>query len=204
MKLLVTAFEPFGEDKLNSSQEVLKMLPESLPGAEIVKAVLPVVFRSSAAMLFEVLAKEKPDAVLCLGQAGGRDALTPERVAINLNDARIPDNEGAQPVDEMILPEGPDAYFSSLPIKAMRDAIRETGLPSEISNTAGTFVCNQLMYALLNYIAHSDLKIRGGFLHLPYLDRQTADHPDKPGFPCEKLVQGVEAAVTAIAAQQKN
>lgn len=198
MKLLITAFEPFGEDPMNSAEEVLGRLPDSLCGARIIKATLPVVFGRSLQVLHEILMCEHPDAVLCLGQAGGREALTPERVAINLNDARIPDNAGQQPADEVIFGDGPDAYFSTLPVKSMVSAIRSAGIPAEISNSAGTYVCNQTMYGLLYFISHEFPGIRGGFLHLPYFNEQTAAHSDKPGLPLEDLVAGVTAAAETI------
>lgn len=198
MKLLVTAFEPFGGEKLNSAQEALRSVPDQINGAGIVKACLPVVFGRSMEMLREVIRREKPDAVLCLGQAGGRNALTPERIAINLNDARLPDNDGQQPVDELIFPDGPDAYFTTLPVKAMVNAIRDAGLPAEVSNSAGTYVCNQLIYGLMYFISHEFPAVRGGFLHLPYLDVQAAEHPGDPGLPCQDLTRGIIAAIKAI------
>lgn len=201
MKILVTAFEPFGEDQKNSAQETLKLLPDSICGARIIKKTLPVVFGSSIEILHKAIRLDQPDAVLCLGQAGGRSALTPERVAINLNDARIPDNEGRQPVDELIFRDGPDAYFSTLPIRRMASAICQEGVPAEISNSAGTYVCNQIMYGLLYYIAHEFPAVRGGFLHLPYYSDQAAEHPDKPNLPLSELVRGVTAAVGVIVSE---
>jgi len=198
MKLLVTAFEPFGGEKINSAQEALRSVPDQINGAEIVKTCLPVVFGRSMEMLREVIRREKPDAVLCLGQAGGRSALTPERIAINLNDARLPDNDGQQPVDELIFPDGPDAYFTTLPVKSMVNAIRDAGLPAEVSNSAGTYVCNQLIYGLMYFISHEFPAVRGGFLHLPYLDVQAAEHPGDPGLPCQDLTRGIIAAIKAI------
>lgn len=198
MKLLVTAFEPFGGEKLNSAQEALRSVPDQINGAGIVKACLPVVFGRSMEMLREMIRREKPDAVLCLGQAGGRSALTPERIAINLNDARLPDNDGQQPVDELIFPDGPDAYFTTLPVKSMVNAIRDAGLPAEVSNSAGTYVCNQLIYGLMYFISHEFPAVRGGFLHLPYLDVQAAEHPGDPGLPCQDLTRGIIAAIKAI------
>lgn len=198
MKLLVTAFEPFGGEKLNSAQEALRSVPDQINGAGIVKACLPVVFGRSTEMLREVIRREKPDAVLCLGQAGGRSALTPERIAINLNDARLPDNDGRQPVDELIFPDGPDAYFTTLPVKPMVNAIRDAGLPAEVSNSAGTYVCNQLIYSLMYFISHEFPAVRGGFLHLPYLDIQAAEHPGDPGLPCQDLTRGIIAAIKSI------
>ena len=198
MKILVTAFEPFGGDKLNSAQEALRFVPDEIRGAEIVKLCLPVAFGRSFDVLRDAIRREKPDAVLCLGQAGGRKAMTPERVAINLNDTRLPDNDGLQPVDEAIDPGGPDAYFSTLPAKSMVRAIRNAGVPAEISNSAGTFVCNRVMYGLLDCIAHEFPSVKGGFLHMPYMDEQAADHPEDPCLPRGELTRGVTAALEAI------
>ena len=202
MKILLTAFEPFDGEELNSSKEALLPVPEEISGSKIVKMNLPVEFGTSIQLLRDAICRERPDAVLCLGQAGGRKALTPERIAINVNDARIPDNAGQQPVDEVIYPDGPDAYFSTLPVKSMAEAIREAGVPAEVSNTAGTFVCNQLMYGLLYFISHEFPAIRGGFLHLPYLTEQTVSHPDDPGLSRADLTKGITAAVRAIIADR--
>lgn len=203
MKILVTSFEPFGGDKLNSSQEALRFVPDEIRGAHVVKRSLPVTFGRSAEQLREAIRSEQPDAVLCLGQAGGRNALTPERVAINLEDARIPDNDGLQPVDEAIDPEGPDAYFSTLPAKSMARAIRNAGLPSEVSNSAGTFVCNRVMYGLMDCLAHEFPLVKGGFLHMPYMEEQADEHPDEPRLPRADLTRGVIAAIEAIADQNE-
>lgn len=203
MKLLVTSFEPFGGDKLNSAQEALRFVPDEICGAEVVKLCLPVVFGRSSELLRDAIRREKPDAVLCLGQAGGRKALTPERVAINLNDARIPDNDGCQPVDEAIEPGGPDAYFSTLPAKSMVRAIRNAGVPAEISNSAGTFVCNRVMYGLMDCLAREFPSVRGGFLHMPYMEDQAADHPGDPCLSRADLTRGVIAAIEAIVEQNE-
>ena len=198
MKLLVTAFDPFGGDEINSAKETLAQIPEEISGAEIIKCCLPVVFGRSIQCLWNVIRCEQPDAVLCLGQAGGRSALTPERVAINLIDARIPDNDGQQPVDDLIMTDGPDAYFSTLPIKLMISAIREAGLPAEVSNSAGTYVCNQVMYGLMYLLSREFPTIRGGFMHLPYLDSQAVNHPGEVGLSQSELKCGVIAAIQAI------
>lgn len=203
MKLLVTAFEPFGGEELNSAQETLRLIPDEIHGAQIVKVDLPVVFGSSIKCLWAAIRREQPDAVLCLGQAGGRKALTPERVAINLNDARIPDNDGQQPVDDVIMADGPDAYFSTLPIKSMVSAIRSQNLPAEISNTAGTYVCNQVMYCLMYLISREFPGMRGGFMHLPYSDKQADSHPGEPVLSQTDLKNGVIAAIEAILSNAK-
>ena len=146
MKVLVTGFEPFGGEKVNPALEAIKGLPAEIHGAEVRWLEVPTVFHKSAQVLEEEMNRYQPDFVLCIGQAGGRSSLTPERVAINQDDARIPDNEGNQPIDLPIRSDGASAYFSSLPIKAMVQAIKKEGLPASVSNTAGTFVCNHLMY----------------------------------------------------------
>ncbi len=200
MKLLVTAFEPFGEDAVNSSEETLRMIPERIDGARIISVCLPVVFGKSVDMLRDVVERERPDAVLCLGQAGGSTELTPERVAINLEDASLPDNAGQQPSDAVIFPDGPAAFFSTLPVRKMTDAIREEGLPARMSNSAGTFVCNQLMYGLLYYLEREFPGVPGGFLHLPYLKEQADAHPGSFGLSREELAKGVMAAIRAVIA----
>lgn len=192
MKILLTSFEPFGTESLNASLEVMKLVGDRAGGAEIVKLTLPVVFGQSARLLEEAVMLEMPDAVLCLGEAGGRDELTPERVAINLQDARIPDNLGQQPQDQPVNPQGPDAYFTTLPVKAMAEAIRLAGLPAHVSLSAGTYVCNQLMYSLLHLSRRNHPQIRSGFMHLPYLKEQAASKsPPVTGFEAADMARGV-------------
>ncbi len=152
MKILLTAFEPFGGEAINPAQEAVNAIPERVAGARIVKLAVPTVFGRSIETVYEAMKRERPDAVLCVGQAGGRAELTVERVAINLIDAEIPDNEGLQPRDTPVFPDGPAAYFASLPVRAMAESIKGAGVPARISYTAGTFVCNQLMYGVLYYI----------------------------------------------------
>lgn len=177
MKLLLTAFDPFGGDKVNPALEAVKLVSEKVENVEVVKVEVPTVFRKSIATVAAAIAKEKPDAVLCIGQAGGRYDITPERVAINLDDARIKDNEGNQPIDVPIYEDGAPAYFSNLPIKAMVQHIREAGLPSSVSNTAGTFVCNHLMYGVLYTLAKEYPGVRGGFMHVPFIPEQVVGRP---------------------------
>ena len=172
MKLLLTAFDPFGGDKVNPALEAVKLVSEKVGNVEVVKLEVPTVFRKSIATVAAAIAKEKPDAVLCIGQAGGRYDITPERVAINLDDARIKDNEGNQPIDLPIYEDGAPAYFSDLPIKAMVQHIREAGLPASVSNTAGTFVCNHLMYGVLYTLATEYPGVHGGFMHVPFIPEQ--------------------------------
>ena len=200
MKILVTAFESFGGEALNSSREALTLADENTAGADIVKLILPVVFGESARLLEAAVQREAPDAVLCLGEAGGRDLITPERVAINLEDARIPDNAGVQPTDRPVEPGGPDACFTTLPVKRMALAIREAGLPASVSLSAGSFVCNHLMYSLLRFCRKEYPHMRAGFMHLPLLTAQAAAKtPPLPGFEAVDLARGIEAAIEAIA-----
>ena len=155
---------------------------------------------AQGAAVAEAIAREKPDAVLCIGQAGGRYDLTPERVAINLDDARIPDNEGNQPIDTPIFADGAPAYFATLPIKAMVAKIREAGLPASVSNTAGTFVCNHLMYGVLYTLAKHYPGVRGGFMHVPFIPSQTVNRPSPaPSMAQTDIARGIEAAIAAIA-----
>ena len=146
MKILVTGFDPFGDDKINPAIEAVKRLPDEIGGAKIVKLEIPTKFNVSAEVVHDAIVKEKPDYVLSIGQAGGRYELTPERVAINLDDGRIKDNAGYQPLNHTIHEDGENAYFTQLPIKAMAKAIREAGVPAAVSNTAGTYVCNHIFY----------------------------------------------------------
>ncbi len=197
MKLLLTGFEPFDGEDVNPSWLAAERVPDRVGDVDIVKARIPTSFARSLDVLRAAMAREAPDAVLCLGQAGGRSAMTPERVAVNVDDARIPDNDGAQPVDEPVVPGGPAAYFATLPVKAMVRAIREAGVPAELSNTAGTFVCNHLMYGLLHILAAERPAVLGGFMHVPYLPEQAAGK-DAPSLPLDGIVRGLEAAIAAI------
>ena len=199
MKVLLTAFDPFGEDKVNPALEAVKLVPSKIGTVDIVKLEVPTVFRKSIDKVVEAMKEEKPDVVLCIGQAGGRFDITPERVAINVDDARIKDNEGNQPVGP-IYEDGENAYFATLPIKAMVQKIRDAGLPSSVSNTAGTFVCNHLMYGVLYHIAKSFPSIRGGFIHVPFIPAQVVDRPSpSPSLSMDDIAKGLEEAIKAIA-----
>lgn len=200
MKIIVTGFDPFGGEAINPALETIKSLPKTIAGAEIIIVEVPTVFDKAARVLEEKMAEHEPDAVLCIGQAGGRADLTPERVAINQDDARIPDNEGQQPIDRTIRPDGPAAYFSTLPIKAMVEAIRSVGIPASVSNTAGTFVCNHLMYQALYLTEKRFPNTKAGFLHIPYLPEQVVDKPGLPSMSLETIVKGIEAAISAMVA----
>ena len=198
MKILVTGFDPFGGEKVNPALEAVKSLPSEIHGAEVHWVAIPTVFYQSAEVLEAEIVRHQPDVVLCIGQAGGRASLTLERVAINQDDARIPDNQGNQPIDTPIRLDGQAAYFSTLPIKAMVQAIKEEGLPATVSNTAGTFVCNHLMYQAL-YLADKKFPhMRAGFMHIPYMTEQVINRPNTASMNLTDIVRGIEAAIGAI------
>jgi pyroglutamyl-peptidase len=201
MKALVTGFEPFAGDVLNPAQEALAVLPTQLGGLWISTCILPTEFGRSRAVLEDAVLTRVPDIVLGLGLAGGRAALSLERVAINIEDARIPDNAGYEPVDRPIVDDGPAAYFTNLPIKAAVRALREVGLPAVISNTAGTFVCNHVFYALMHLAATRRPDLRGGFLHLPYLPAQAVQFDGAPSLALADIVRGVEIVLRVTASR---
>lgn len=194
MKIIVTGFDPFGGETINPSIECVKALPE-IEGVELIRLELPTVFKESAKRLNEVIKDVKPDAVLSVGQAGGRAGITMERIAINVDDARIPDNISQQPIDEEIQVEGEAAYFSTLPIKRIVKAIREAGISAEVSNTAGTFVCNHIMYQALFAATKADKPFKAGFMHIPFIPEQTTD---KPSLPLEESTKAVQIAIETI------
>lgn len=196
LDILLAGFEPFEQDTLNPSWEVARALADwrfELGGrAARVHAVrLPCVFGASAAALREAIAQVRPQLVVGLGLAGGRAEITPERVAINVDDARIPDNAGGQPIDEAIADAGPAAYWSTLPIKAIVRDLRAVGIPAAVSNTAGTFVCNHVFYALMHALAQTGQGARGGFVHLPLLPQQAVHRPGLPSMALVTQVQGM-------------
>ena len=205
MKLLLTAFDPFGGEKINPALEAVKRVQDKIGDLEIVKLEVPTVFYKSIDTVANAIEKEHPDVVLCIGQAGGRFDLTPERVAININDARIPDNEGNQPLDGPVFADGETAYFATLPIKAMAEEIRKAGVPASVSNTAGTYVCNHLMYGVLYTLANKYPDVRGGFMHVPFITSQVINRkPIAPSLSLEQIVTGIEAAVKAIGENQED
>ena len=194
MKIIVTGFDPFGGEKINPSIECVKALPE-IEGVELIRLELPTVFKESAKRLNEVINDVKPDAVLSVGQAGGRAGITMERIAINVDDARIPDNISQQPIDETIQTEGEAAYFTTLPIKRIVKAIREAGISAEVSNSAGTFVCNHIMYQSLFAATKADKPFKAGFMHIPFIPEQTTD---KPSLPLEESTRALQIAIETI------
>lgn len=198
MKILMTAFDPFGGDEVNPALEAVKHCDVSGLAADVIKQEIPTVFGKSIEKVAEAMRREKPDVVLAVGQAGGRFDLTPERVAINIDDARIPDNEGNQPIDQPIFADGEPAYFSSLPIKAMVKYIKDIGLPASVSNTAGTFVCNHIMYGILYIIDKEMPQTRGGFIHVPFIPEQVVERRDSPSMSMIDISRGLRAALEAI------
>lgn len=200
----MTAFDPFGGETVNPALEAVKRLPDTIAGATIVRKAIPTVFGEAIDVLEETLAAELPALTLCIGQAGGRFDITVERVAINVDDARIEDNEGHQPIDVPIFKDGAPAYFARLPIKRMVQAIREEDLPASVSNSAGTFVCNHLMYGLLYLIEHKYPEMRGGFIHVPYLPKQVLHKPRKPSMSLADITRGLEAAVRVAVEHDKD
>lgn len=195
--VLVTGFEPFGDEALNPSWEVCTRLPRTIAGLRVEILRVPCEFRSSIEVAAEAIERHRPKLVILLGQAGGRAHLSVERVAINVDDARHPDNAGAAPVDEAIAAEGPPAYFATIPVKAVARAMRAAGVPAEVSNSAGTYVCNHLMYGVLHFLAASGAAGRAGFIHLPYAEEQVLDKPGAPALSVDTMVKGVEAAIVA-------
>jgi pyroglutamyl-peptidase len=192
--ILLTGFEPFGEDRINPSWEVAKALDgERIADARIAAARLPCVFGAALRSMDQLLERHRPSLVLALGLASGSSALAVERVAINLDDARIPDNAGAQPIDQPVVAGAPAACFSSLPIKAMVAAMRDAGYPASVSQSAGSFVCNHVFFGLLHRLNASP--VRGGFMHLPCLPIQVVAQPGQPSMALDTMVQAVRVAL---------
>lgn len=192
-KLLITGFDPFGGESINPAWEAVRLLPDVIRDFELVKLEIPTVFGAAAQVVIDKAEEIHPDAIISVGQAGGRAAVTPEMVGINLRYASIPDNMGALPCDIPIAEGGPAAYFSTLPVRAMAKAICNAGLPGAVSYSAGSFVCNDVLYSLLHHF--DETAVRAGFIHVPFLPEQTAD---KPSLPLDKTVAALCAAIEAI------
>lgn len=191
--ILLTGFEPFGGDAINPSEEIARQLNGlTVARRRLVGALLPCVFGAAIKELKHLLKLHEPSLVICLGLAGGRAEITPERVAINIDDARIADNAGQQPIDRPIVKDGPAAYWSTLPIKAIVQELRRREIPAAVSQTAGTFVCNHVFYGLMHELAQHHAGVRGGFIHVPYLPEQTTD---KPSLPYDKMLAGITLAI---------
>ena len=190
--MLITGFEPFDGETLNPSQEIVRALDgEAIAGHRVVGATLPTEFARSLAVLEELIGRYRPQLVIAVGLAGGREGVSLERVAINLIDARIADNAGAQPVDVAVVENAPNAYFSTLPIKAMLARLREARVAAQISHSAGTFVCNQVFFGLAHLLAVRHPKVRGGFVHVPWLPGQAARHSDAPHLTLDSMLAAV-------------
>ena len=198
MRVLITGFDPFGGERVNASLEAVRRLPARIGALEIATAELPTSYSRSLPELEAAIARAKPEIVLCVGQAGDRSALCVERVAVNIQDARTPDNDGAQPVDTPVVAGGPAAYLATLPVRAAVAALRAEELPAELSMSAGTFVCNHVFYGLMRLAAARKLPFRGGFLHVPCLPGQAA--PGAPSMPLEDIVRGIVLVLEASAA----
>ena len=202
MKILVTGFDPFGGEKINPALETIKRLPDTILGAQIIKLEIPTVVGKSLAKIKEAVEKENPDVVLSIGQAGGRSEITVERIGINIDDCRIPDNEGNQPIDEPVIKGGPAAYFVTVPIKAIVENIKAHNIPASISNTAGTFICNHVCYGVAHLAAArtaAGKPMKSGFIHIPFLPEQVIGKPAlTPSMSLETIVSGITHALEAI------
>ena len=189
-RLLITGFDPFDGGSVNPSSQAVMGLPDSVGNFVLCKLMIPTVFGKAAMQVLAQAEEFRPDVILCVGLAGGRDAVTPERIAVNIRDARIPDNEGNQPVGEFVIPDGPAAYFATVPVEKMARSIRELQIPAIISNTAGTYVCNDVFYTLLHHFSGSNTKV--GFIHVP-----KTPELGEPSLPLAQITAALSAAVTA-------
>lgn len=199
MKILITGFDPFGGETVNPSWEAVKALPDTIEKASMIKAQLPTVYGEAGVHLLNLIDQHKPSAVICVGQAGGRSAITVERVAINVRDAKSPDNQGIVCSDQPICPEGPAAYFSTLPLKSIVSTLEREGIPAAVSNSAGTFVCNDVLYTLLCRAQEDKTLKYCGFIHVPYTDEQAKNKPSSPPcLPLNTIVRGLEIILCTV------
>lgn len=193
-KLLITGFDPFGGSKINPAWEAVNALPDTIGAFTIHKLQIPTVFEKAASLVLEEAARIDPDVILCIGQAGGRSAVTPERIAVNIRDTRISgiaDNEGNLPNGDLVAADGPAAYFTTVPVNEMVQAIRDSGISGAVSNTAGTFVCNDTLYRLLHRFRSTDTQV--GFIHVPYLPEQGT-----PSLPLPQITAALAAAIAVL------
>ena len=198
MKILVTGFDPFGGEPINPAIESVKRLPDNIAGAEIIKLERPTVRKKSLEKIEKAINEHNPDVILSIGQAGGRFDISIERVGINLDDFRIPDNEGNQIIDEPIFPDGENSYFVKLPVKAMVQNVQKNNIPASVSYTAGTFVCNHVLYGVLYLIEKKYKGKKSGFIHIPFLPQQVIDKRNMPSMELNTIVKGLTAAIEAI------
>lgn len=189
-KLLITGFDPFGGADVNPSWQAVSRLPDQVGEYQLRKLEIPTVFGRATQVVLEAAAQFEPDVILCVGQAGGRESVTPERIAVNIRDARIPDNGGNQPRGEFVAPDGPAAYFATVPVEKMAQAIQDAGILATVSNSAGAFVCNDTLYGILH--AFAGRHVRCGFIHVPYIPQQ-----GNPSMELEAITVALAAAIKA-------
>lgn len=199
MKVLITGFDPFGGESINPAFEAIKALPSSIGDIEIVKLEIPTVFYTSLEHIEAAIEAHKPKVVICVGQAGGRFDMTLEKVGININEARIPDNEGVQLNGTPIYEDGPTAYFSTLPLKAIVKEMRDANLPASVSYTAGTYVCNHVLYGLMYMIEKKYPNVKGGFIHVPFLPEQVISKGKVAFMPLDMISKALEIAIRVSA-----
>lgn len=189
-KLLITGFDPFGGATVNPSWQAVSRLPDTVGDFELCKLEIPTVYDLATRVVLEKAAEFQPDVILCVGQAGGRDSITPERIGVNIRDARISDNAGNQPRGEFVAEDGPAAYFATVPVVKMVQAVEAAGIKATVSNSAGAFVCNDTLYGVLHHFAGTD--VRCGFIHVPYIPQQ-----GNPSMELEQITAGLQAAIEA-------
>lgn len=194
--ILITGFQPFGGESINPSYEAVKRLPDEIDGNRIIKLELPVVFGKAAEILARKIEELKPDAVISVGQAGGRNAITPELIGVNVDNGRIPDNDGNQPVWEPISKSGPDGLFTRLPVHEMVKSMNDAGISASVSMTAGAYVCNDLMYRTL--LATDGSGLPCGFIHVPFIPEQTEGKTNVPSIPLDDITRGLEICVRTL------
>jgi pyroglutamyl-peptidase len=198
MKILVSGFDPFGGETINPSIEAVKRLPDTINGVEIIKLEIPTVIGKSIDVLSQAVEKHLPDVVLSVGQAGGRSDITVERIAINIDDCRIKDNEGNQPIDEPIVIDGPDAYFLTLPIKSIVSNLQSQGIPASVSNSAGTFICNHVAYGMAHLAKTKYPNMKTGFIHIPFIPEQVLNKSNMPSLPLDRIIKALEMVIQTI------
>ena len=191
-KLLITGFDPFGGETVNPSWEAVRLLPEEIGACRLTKLQIPTVFGRAAETVLAASEKLQPDVILCIGQAGGRSGITPEVVGINLREARLPDNAGNQPTDVPVVENGPAAYFATVPVRAMVKAVNDAGISAALSYSAGTFVCNDVLYSLLHH--YHGTQTRVGFIHIPFLPEQAEENV--PAMALEQMTAALTAAIS--------
>ncbi len=199
MKILLTGFTPFGGEKKNPAWEAVRRLPDQLGDITVLKENIPTAFGAASRAVEEAVCRYAPDAVICVGEAGGRAQIGIEKVAINYRNAAIPDNLGVRPQDEPVCPGGPAAYFATIPVRAIAEAVCAQGIPAAVSYSAGTYVCNDTFYGLMHLISQKGLPVKGGFIHVPYLPEQAAGKaPGTPSMALELVVKALETAAAAV------